>query len=79
MKAILHLTIAAFAIVVLSGCAGAAFNKLDLTLNRNITIGQELIDLQEAHAKGVINDSEYMEAKKNILHLVDQLGDIKTK
>ncbi len=79
MKRLKHLALSAFAIVLLSGCAGAAFNRLDLTVSRNITVGQELIDLQEAHEKGILNDSEYIEAKKDVLHFLDQLGDIKTK
>ncbi len=36
------------------------------------------MDLQEAHEKGVISDTEYIQAKKNILDLVDQLGELKS-
>ena len=78
MKTSMALAGSVAAALLLSGCAGAAFNKLDLTVSRNITIGQELIDLQAAHEKGVLSDTEYMEAKKNILNLVDQFGDLKT-
>jgi len=31
------------------------------------TLGQELMDLDEAHEKGVISDEEYEKAKKNLL------------
>jgi hypothetical protein len=79
MKSCVHMVLAALAAVILTGCAGAAFNEFELTLNRNITVGQELMDLQEAHEKGVINDTEYMQAKKNLLHLVDELGNFKAK
>ena len=74
MKMMLYLVAVVIAAAALSGCAGAAFNRLDLTLHRNITVGRELMDLQEAHEKGVISDTEYMEAKNNILKLVEQLG-----
>ncbi len=77
MKTMINIGIAALAVVVLSGCAGAAFNRVDLTMNRNITVGQELIDLQDAHKKGVINDTEYAQAKKDILNMVTQFGELK--
>jgi len=76
MKHAMNLIMAMVAALVLSGCMGAAFNKVSLTLNRNITVGQELMDLQEAHEKGIISDTEYMETKKDILNLYDQLGAI---
>ena len=74
MKHAMNLIMATVAALVLSGCMGAAFNKVSLTLNRNITVGQELMDLQEAHEKGIISDTEYMETKKDILDLYAQLG-----
>jgi hypothetical protein len=78
MKNLACATLAVLMAAALTGCAGAAFNRLNLTLNRNITVGQELMDLQEAHEKGVISDTEYIQAKKNILDLVDQLGELKS-
>ena len=77
MKTIINLGLAACASIVLSGCAGAAFNRVDLTLNRNITVGQELVDLQDAHKKGVISDTEYARAKKDILDMVSAFGELK--
>ena len=76
MKSTVMVITASVAIILLSGCMGAALNKVELTLNRNITVGQELMDLQAAHEKGIINDTEYIEAKKDILGLYDQLGAI---
>ena len=76
MKSILHVSMAAIAAIALSGCMGAALNKVELTLNRNITVGQELMDLQAAHEKGIITEAEYLEAKKDILNLFDQLGEM---
>jgi hypothetical protein len=77
MKTISNIGMAALVAVVLSVCAGAAFNRVDLTMNRNITVGQELMDLQDAHKKGVINDTEYAQAKKDILNMVTQFGELK--
>jgi hypothetical protein len=77
MKGIMHTGMAVLAAIVLAGCAGAAFNRLDLTLNRNITVGQELMDLQAAHEKGIINDTEYASAKKDLLKMVSTLGELK--
>ena len=74
MKQIIHISMAVLVLLVVTGCMGAAPNKVSLTLNRNITVGQELMDLQEAHEKGIISDTEYMETKKDILDLYAQLG-----
>ena len=79
MKKLINLSVTILIAVALSGCAGAAFNKFDLTLNRNITVGQELLDLKVAHEEGVLSDTEYMEAKKNILTILNQLGAVNVK
>ena len=50
-----------------------------MTVSRNITVGQELMDLQTAHEKGIISDSEYAEAKQNVLHVFSTLGEIDIK
>lgn len=76
MKKALNLLVAMASIALLSGCAGAAFNKVEVTAVRHITIGQELMDLQAAHEKGIISDTEYMETKKQILNFASQLGGI---
>ena len=76
MKKALHIIMVAGTAVLLSGCAGAAFNRVNLTLHRNITVGQELIDLQAAHEKGIISDTEYAKAKANILNILSQLEGI---
>lgn len=49
----------------ISGCA--MLNRVDMQYTRTTTIGQELIDLQKAHEKGVISDEEYICTKKEIL------------
>ncbi|MCK4564749.1 MAG: hypothetical protein KAU94_08755 [Verrucomicrobia bacterium] len=77
MKTLINLSLAVVVAATLSGCAGAAFNRVALTLNRNITVGQELVDLQEAHEKGVISDTEYAQAKTDILNMVSAFGELK--
>jgi hypothetical protein len=49
----------------LSGCA--MFNRATVTHTRTTTIGQELIDLQEAKEKGTLSDEEYDKLKKEII------------
>ena len=67
MTKIRMVTVVALAVVAggLSGCA--MFNKGTLHYSRTTTIGEELVDLQEAKAKGAISDEEYTKAKKDIL------------
>ena len=76
MKKTVTITMALTAIILLSGCAGAAFNRVCVTANRHVTIGQELIDLKKAHEKGIISDTEYMQTKKQILDFTAQIGGI---
>ena len=64
---LLNIATAVTAAILLSGCAGAAFNRLTVTQNRYVTAGQELIDLKTAHEEGVINDTEYAQAKRDVL------------
>lgn len=52
-------------ILGISGCA--ALNRVDVEYNRNTTVGQELMDLQQAKEKGIISDEEYICTKKEIL------------
>ena len=64
-------------VVGLSGCA--LFNSATVSCNRTTTIGQELLDLQEAKEKGVVSEEEYEKLKKQItkcclsdVNLIDQ-------
>ncbi len=70
-KAFMH-SIAALIVALLSGCAGAAFNRVEMKTVRNVSIGQELQDLKDAHDKGIISDTEYAQAKSNALKLLDE-------
>ncbi len=76
MKKTIGNTLALLALALLSDCAGMALNNIDLTLSRNITVGQELMDLKAAHEKGVISDTEYAKAKQDVLNMVSALGEL---
>jgi hypothetical protein len=58
----------AFAI---SGCA--AFNRGELTLVRNISFGQELLDLQRAKQAGAITEAEFEALKAKIMSMADDV------
>ncbi len=61
---------------LLSGCAGAAFNRVELKTVRTVSVGQELQDLQAAHEKGIINDTEYAQAKQDTLKLLKEFAEM---
>lgn len=52
-------------VATLSGCGGGGAKTY--YLNRTTTVGQELSDLQAAHAKGAISPDEYEDQKERIL------------
>lgn len=54
----------------LSGCA--LFNKGSLQYTRTTTVGQEIMDLQQARDQNAITEEEYNNAKKEILKLVNE-------
>ena len=56
---------AVLAAVPLTGCALG--NTWSISLSRTTTIGQELIDLQQAKEKGAIDDAEYARTRTEIM------------
>ncbi|MEI6210035.1 MAG: SHOCT domain-containing protein [bacterium] len=63
-----HMVAVLAAVAMVSGLTGCAmFNRGTVHYNRTTTIGKELVDLQDAKAKGAISDEEYTKAKKEIL------------
>lgn len=70
MKSLLRFAIAALLISTLTGCMGGLMNRVSVTYNRHITIGQELMDLQKAHEAGILSDEEYEDAKEIILNTI---------
>ena len=72
---LLHGMLPAMALL-LAGCAGAAFNRVELKTVRTVSVGQELMDLQQAHDKGIINDTEYAQAKQDTLKLLKEFAEM---
>ena len=50
-----------------TGCAWSLFDRGTVNYQRGTTTGRELLDLQEAKAKGALSDDEYLRARKAIL------------
>lgn len=64
MKRVLVLSFAAaFVGIGLAGCGGGGSE----IVNNSSTMGEELMDLKQAHESGVISDKEYERAKRKIL------------
>lgn len=63
-KVILLLTVS---VLISCGSFNEANGQAELHLNKNISTGQELIDLQEAFDKGIINEAEYETIKNRIV------------
>ena len=63
-KVILLLTAS---VLISCGSFNKANGQAELHLNKNISTGQELIDLQEAFDKGIINETEYETIKNRIV------------
>jgi hypothetical protein len=61
--------------MALGSCA--AFNRGELVLARNVTFGQELIDLKRAKDEGAISDEEYAKIKGKIMDMVDEVEVVK--
>lgn len=58
-------------LAALAGAGCAAFNSGELRMEREVTIGQELLDLKEAHEIGAITTAEYAKLKHKVLEMVD--------
>ena len=63
-KVILLLTVS---VLISCGSFNEANGQAELHINKNISTGQELIDLQEAFDKGIINETEYETIKNRIV------------
>jgi hypothetical protein len=50
----------------ISGCGGGGA-ETEIKQAPQTTLGQELLDLDKAHEKGVISDDEYENLKKEII------------
>ena len=64
-NSVIKITTASLLIATLSGCA--AFNTAKVNYTRNTTVGQELMDLEQAKEKGVVSTEEYLRLRKEIM------------
>lgn len=57
-----------------TGCSWAMFEGYETTHVSNVSCGKELIDLQEAKAKGAVSEAEYLKLKEQILKSAETSG-----
>ena len=65
-KTIVPMIVAIAGSLILSGCVAAIGNR-DGRHSGNVTIGQQLIDLQKAKDAGALTDAEYASEKAKLL------------
>lgn len=65
----LRTTATALCLLLLPACAIG--NRANITINRHITLGQELMDLQAAHESGALTDEEYTEIREKLHDMLD--------
>ena len=65
-RRIVPVVIAIAGALILSGCVAAIGNR-DGRHSGNVTIGQQLIDLQKAKDAGALTDAEYASEKAKLL------------
>jgi hypothetical protein len=61
------LTWALLAVIGLTACGGGGARMQTEQSTYNTTLGQELKDLKDAYEKGIINQTQYEEAKQKLL------------
>jgi hypothetical protein len=66
-KIIVPAFICAASIALLSGCLNLQLGGGTTNKPQSPTVGQQMIDLQQAKATGAINDAEYQTQKAKIL------------
>ncbi len=67
MKRILPALLLVTSLPLLSGCLNLQLGGGTTSRPQTPTVGQQLIDLQEARNKGAINDTEYQAQKARLL------------
>jgi len=58
---------AMLAVIGLTACGGGGAKMQTEQSTYNTTLGQELKDLKDAYEKGIINQTQYEEAKQKLL------------
>lgn len=71
MKKIIVPTLIGLAAMTLTGCLGIQLGGGSTTKPQTPTVGQQLIDLQQAKNSGAITDAEYQAQKAKILSKQD--------
>lgn len=61
------LAVVMFALFGLAACGGGGAKMQTEQSTYNTTLGQELKDLKDAYEKGIINQTQYEEAKQKLL------------
>jgi hypothetical protein len=73
-KSFIPISFAISATLLLNGCLGLHFGGGTKTTVQNrsqtydVTLGQQLLDLQKAYDAGIITEPEYNSQKKKLLH-----------
>jgi ABC-type glycerol-3-phosphate transport system substrate-binding protein len=57
---------------LVTGCGGGGAELQASSTTTTTTIGQELLDLDRARQQGIIDESEYRRAKRQILERYEQ-------
>lgn len=70
------LVLSSLLLAALGTSSCAAFNKGELVLVRNVSFGQELMDLQRAKDSGALTEDEYAACKEKILGTVGDVGTV---
>ena len=60
------LVLISFAMLALAGCASTQVEHAPV----GVTVGQQLIDLKQAHTRGVLSDREYDEQRRQLIESV---------
>ena len=59
--------IVAILLIIGTGCGSTT----KVTSETNSGVGQQLIDLEQAHSKGIIDDKEYAKLRKSLVQKYD--------
>ena len=67
IPALVPATVVLASVLLLAGCGGGGAT----VQQSNTTMGQELMDLEASYKQGIISESEYKRARKQILEKYD--------
>ena len=66
-----QIVLAALCMAVAPFCLTNCGSSTELTTHNEVSVGQQLSDLQRAHNEGIINESEYNRLKKALIKRYD--------